>query len=159
VSDLNEFFLYQRKSNGRKAVPRQGAVTGAYLTKLGGRVAREFTDADSTAFGKIDGEQPKRDGFACMLAVLQSRPGLEVAAWHADRLTRNPEDTGELIRVCAAGGSPGGNTSRRSCDLSGANGGRGSGTMRTTPRTRSITVVSGCWQRGRRLPQTVLAGR
>jgi Resolvase, N terminal domain len=103
VGDLGEFFLYRRKSNGRKAVPRQRAITRAYLTKLGGRVAREFTDADGTAFGKIDGEQPKRDGFASVLAVLRSRPGLKVAARHADRLTGNPGDTGELIRVGAAG--------------------------------------------------------
>jgi len=39
-----------------------------------------------------------------MLAALRSRPGMRVAAWHADRLTRNSEDTEELIRVCAAGG-------------------------------------------------------
>jgi hypothetical protein len=38
-----------------------------------------------------------------MLAMLRANPGLGVAAWHADRLTRNDEDTAELIRVCAAG--------------------------------------------------------
>ena len=72
--------------------------------KLGGVIFAEFTDADSTAFRKMDGDQPVRDGFASMLALLRSRPGLKVAAWHADRLTRNQEDTAELIRVCASGG-------------------------------------------------------
>ena len=73
-------------------------------------------------FRKIDGEQPKRDGFASMLAVLRSRPGLKVAAWHADRLARNPGDTGELIRVCAAGGHLVETPAGGSCDLSTANG-------------------------------------
>jgi hypothetical protein len=57
-----------------------------------------------------------------MLAVLRSRPGLKVAAWHADRLTRNPEDTGELIRVGAAGGHLAETPTGGSCDLSAANG-------------------------------------
>ena len=67
-------------------------------------IVAEFSDADSTAFRKVDGDQPVRDGFASMLALLRSRPGLRVAAWHADRLTRNQEDTAELIRVAASGG-------------------------------------------------------
>ena len=120
--DPAEFLLYLRKSNGRKAVPRQRAITTAYIMKLGGRIIAEFTDADRTAFRKIDGEQPERDGFASMLAVLRSRPGLKVAAWHADRLTRNPEDTGELIRVCAAGGHLVETPVGGSYDLSTANG-------------------------------------
>jgi site-specific DNA recombinase len=122
VSGLDEFFLYLRKSNGRKAVPRQRAITSAYITKLGGRVAGEFTGADSTAFRQIDGEQPERDGFASVLAVLRSRSGLKVAVWHAGRLTRNPGDTGELIRVCAAGGHLVETPTGGSCDLSAANG-------------------------------------
>ena len=76
VSGPIDYFLFLRKSNGRKAVPRQRAITSAYVLKLGGRVAQEFTDADRTAFRKVDGEQPKRDGFASMLAVLRCRPGL-----------------------------------------------------------------------------------
>ena len=116
-----EFLLYLRKSNGRKAVPRQRAITTAYVVTLGGRIVREFADADRTAFRKIDGEQPEREGFASMLAALRSRPGMRVAAWHADRLTRNSEDTEELIRVCAAGGHLVVTASGGTYDLSTAN--------------------------------------
>jgi site-specific DNA recombinase len=117
-----DYLLYLRKSNGRKAVPRQRAITTGYINERGGQVAGEFKDADRTAFRKVDGDQPERPDFNRMLAVLRSRPGLRVAAWHADRLTRNSEDTEELIRVCAAGGhlieTPSGGT----YDLSTANG-------------------------------------
>ena len=116
-----EFLLYLRKSNGRKAVPRQRAITTAYVVKLGGRIVREFADADRTAFRKIDGEQPEREGFASMLAALRSHPGMRVAAWHADRLTRNSEDAEELIRVCAAGGHLVVTASGGTYDLSTAN--------------------------------------
>ena len=57
-----------------------------------------------------------------MLAVLWSRPGLKVAAWHAARPTGNPEDTGELIRVCAAGGDLAETPAGGSCDVSAATG-------------------------------------
>src|SRR5215469_1098010 len=98
-----EYLLYLRKSNGRKAVPRQRAITTAYIRDHGGVVSAEFKDDDRTAWhGK--GERPTRDDFDRMLDVLRSRKGLRVAAWHADRLTRNDHDTAELIRVCRAGG-------------------------------------------------------
>jgi site-specific DNA recombinase len=103
-TDIPEYLLYLRKSNGRRAVPRQRAITTGYITKRGGRVLDEFPDADSTAYRKPGAEQPKRDEFARMLGVLRSRRGLRVAAWHADRLSRNQEDTAELTRVCVAGG-------------------------------------------------------
>lgn len=101
-----DYVLYLRKSNGRKPIPRQRSLTTAHVTQLGGRVAREFADADSTAFRHVGGAQPDRKGFTALLAMLASQPGLGVAAWHADRLTRNPEDTEALIRVCAAGKNP-----------------------------------------------------
>lgn len=99
-----EYVLYLRKSNGRKAVPRQRAITTGYVKRQGGVILREFSDADRTAFRKVGAEQPVRDDFARMLALLRTRRGLRVAAWHADRLTRNDTDTAELIRVCAEGG-------------------------------------------------------
>jgi hypothetical protein len=77
-----EFVLYTRKSNGRRSVPRQRTITSGYVAKFGGMIFAEFTDADSTAFRKVDGDQPVRDGFASMFALLRSRPGLKVAAWH-----------------------------------------------------------------------------
>lgn len=116
------YVLYLRKSNGRKAVPRQRVITTGHITQMGGRITGEFTDADRTAFRKPGGDQPVRDGFTAMLGALRGSPGLGVAAWHADRLTRNDEDTAALIRVCAAGGhlvvTPSGGT----YDLSTANG-------------------------------------
>jgi len=96
--------LYLRKSVGRVGIPRQRNETTAYIRGRGGRVIAEYPDTDRTAFRKVDGDQPVRDGFRAMLAMLRSQPGLRVAAWHADRLTRNSEDTEELIRVCAADG-------------------------------------------------------
>jgi site-specific DNA recombinase len=117
-----DYALYLRKSVGRKAVPRQRALTTAYIVQLGGRIIEEFPDADRTAFRKPGGDQPKRDGFTAMLAMLRANPGLGVAAWHADRLTRNDEDTAELIRVCAAGDHLVVTQSGGSYDLSTANG-------------------------------------
>lgn len=99
-----DFVLYLRKSKGRTGIDRQRKITTAHLARIGGNVAGEFTDTDRTAFQKTGGARPRRDGFRAMLAMLQANPGLGVAAWHADRLTRNSEDTEELIKVCAAGG-------------------------------------------------------
>jgi site-specific DNA recombinase len=117
-----DFVLYLRKSVGRKAVPRQRALTNAYVTQLGGRIIAEFADADRTAFRKPDGDQPKRDGFTAMLDMLRANRRLALAAWHADRLTRNDEDTAQLIRVCAAGDHLVVTQSGGSYDLSTANG-------------------------------------
>lgn len=102
--DVLEYATYFRKSNGRKAVPRQKAITGALVKKRGGTVIAEFTDSDSTAYAKPGAARPDRDDFDRMLAFLATRRGLRVAAYHADRLTRNQEDTAALIRVCTAGG-------------------------------------------------------
>jgi hypothetical protein len=57
-----------------------------------------------------------------MLAVPRSRRWVKVAAWHAIRLTRDPRDTGELIRVGAAGGHRVETPAGGSCDLPAANG-------------------------------------
>ena len=103
-ANVIDWVLYLRKSKGRSGISRQRTITTAHIGRIGGRVAAEFTDTDRTAFRKLDGDQPKRDGFGAMLAMLRARPGLGVAAWHADRLTRNSEDTETLIKVCAAGG-------------------------------------------------------
>jgi site-specific DNA recombinase len=117
-----DFLLYLRRSQGRKPLPRQRASTTAHIEHQGGRIIAEFRDADRTAFRKIDGDQPKREGFAAMLAMLRAQPGLGIAAWHADRLTRNDEDTAELIRVCAAGGHLVETPTGGAYDLSTANG-------------------------------------
>lgn len=101
--EAEDYALYFRKSKGRTGIARQRTITTAHIEKCGGRVAAEFTDTDRTAFQKVGAARPVRDGFAAMLDMLRARPGLGVAAWHADRLTRNSEDTEELIRVCAAG--------------------------------------------------------
>jgi site-specific DNA recombinase len=123
TAQLSEWVLYLRKSNGRKAVPRQRALTSVYIEeRLGGRIVAEFPDADRTAFRKIGGAHPRRDEFVAMLAYLREHPSVGVAAYHADRLTRNTEDTTELIRVCAAGGHLVETQRGGSYDLSTANG-------------------------------------
>lgn len=98
------YVVYLRKSNGRKAVPRQKAIVSAYIDKRGGTVLRTFTDRDSTAYARYDAPRAERDDFDRMIEFLSSRTGLIVAAWHADRLLRGQEDTATLIRVCAANG-------------------------------------------------------
>ena len=99
-----DYAAYLRKSKGRTGISRQRAITTAHIERSGGQITAEFTDTDRTAFQKTGGKRPVRDGFTAMLAMLRANPGLGVAAWHADRLTRNSEDTEDLIRVCAAGG-------------------------------------------------------
>jgi site-specific DNA recombinase len=118
----DEYVLYLRKSKGRAGIARQRTVTTAHLCQAGGTVAGEHADTDRTAFRKVDGARPERAGFDAMLAQLRATPGLGVAAWHADRLTRNSEDTEELIRVCAAGGHPVETPRGGSYDLSTATG-------------------------------------
>lgn len=103
-SDATEdYAVYLRKSKGRTGIARQRSTTTAYIRKAGGTVAAEFADADRTAFRKIGGERPEREKFDAMLAWLAAHPGAGVAAWHADRLLRDPEDTENLIRACIAG--------------------------------------------------------
>jgi DNA invertase Pin-like site-specific DNA recombinase len=121
---IPEWALYLRKSKGRAGIARQRTTTTAHVERLGGRVSAEFADTDRTAYRKPGGQQPRRDGFAAMLAMLRATPGLGLAAWHADRLVRNSEDTEELIRVCASGGHLVETRSGGSYDLSTANGRR-----------------------------------
>lgn len=99
-----DYVTYARKSNGRKAVPRQKALVGQMIRKQDGVILDEFTDRDSTAFAKPGQARPKRDDFDRMIALLESRTGLRIAAYHADRLLRNSEDTSTLIRACVNGG-------------------------------------------------------
>jgi site-specific DNA recombinase len=106
TSHSDDYVAYLRKSNGRKPIPRQRALTTAHVQGLGGRIIAEFKDADSTAFRKIGETAPERKDFARMLVMLKANPGLGVAAYHADRITRSPEDTEAIIQVCAAGRNP-----------------------------------------------------
>lgn len=99
-----EYVRYLRRSLGRSGISRQRTVTTGYVEQeLGGRILREFIDVDSTAFRKIGDPRPPRKDFDAMLAYLQQHPGVGVAAWHADRLTRDDEDTRLLTTVCAQG--------------------------------------------------------
>ena len=105
-----EWLLYLRKSVGYAGIARQRAATTAYVERRGGRVVDggEFSDADSTAFRKThrdnDAPLPPRPDFDSMLAEAARRPGIGIAAWHADRLGRDPEATEILIRACRRGG-------------------------------------------------------
>ena len=99
-----EWVLYLRKSKGRAGIARQRTITTAHLEQRGGTITAEFTDTDRTAFAKAGEGRPTRGGFDAMIAALRARPGLGLAAWHADRLTRNDEDTATLMAVCGSGG-------------------------------------------------------
>src|SRR5215469_12937586 len=99
-----EYALYLRESKGRTGTGRQRTLTTAYLERLGGAVAAEFCDVDRTAFRKVGAARPEREDFDRMLGWLSAHPGAGIAAWHADRLLRDPEETERLIRACVAGG-------------------------------------------------------
>ncbi len=147
-SPAPDYVAYLRKSKGRKAVRQQRTLTRMHVERQGGRIIAELRDDDQTAFRKVDGAQPVRDGFASMLAMLRASPGLRVAAYHADRLTRNDEDTAELIRVCAAGGHLVETAAGGVYDLSTANG-----------RRRLRDDASAAIYEVDRLTERVLAGR
>ena len=104
----DEWLLYLRKSVGYAGITRQRASTTDHLARRGGRVVAEFSDSDRTAFRSIrddiDAPMPYRPKFAAMLEEMARRPGVGIAAWHADRLGRDPEATEILIRACRRGG-------------------------------------------------------
>ena len=103
ATQIPEYVLYLRKSKGRTGVARQRTVTTGHVERLGGIIVAEFEDTDSTAFQRVGGKRPERKDFDRMLAYLRANPGTGIATWHADRLTRNLDDTGTLTEVCAAG--------------------------------------------------------
>jgi DNA invertase Pin-like site-specific DNA recombinase len=119
-----EYVTYARKSNGRKAIPRQIALVAQMIERQDGVILAKFSDRDSTAFAKPGAARPKRDDFDRMVALLEAKTGLRIAAYHADRLLRNLEDTATLIRVCAAGKHLIETHSGGTYDLSTANGQR-----------------------------------
>lgn len=102
-----EWLLYLRKSLGYAGLSRQRASTTDHLAGRGGRVAEngEFSDADRTAFRRdFDAPLPPRPDFDKLLAAMAARPGVGIAAYHADRLGRDPESAEILIRACRRGG-------------------------------------------------------
>lgn len=106
----DEWFLYLRKSVGYAGITRQRASTTDHLASRGGRVTGdgEFSDADKTAFrhdrDDLDAPLPPRPRFDAMIAALGRRPGVGVAAWHIDRIGRDPEAAEILIRACRRDG-------------------------------------------------------
>lgn len=98
----DEYYLYLRKSIGRAGVGRQRTITTAHLQRTGARVTAEYTDTDRTAYAKPGQPPPPREDFRRMLAAL--RPGIGIAAWHADRLLRDGEDTAVFTRACINAG-------------------------------------------------------
>lgn len=99
-----EYVLYLRKSIGRAGISRQRTTTTAHIERQGGVIVDEFADADRTAYRKPGAAQPERERFGAMLDYLAAHPGVGIAAWHADRLQRDPADTTALEEACRAGG-------------------------------------------------------
>lgn len=95
---MHEYAGYWRKSVGRKGIPQQRRITTAFIERDGGRIVFERDDKDKTAF-RHGGERPPRPGFAAVLAELRAHPGLRLAAWHVDRITRDTEDAEDVIRT------------------------------------------------------------
>lgn len=107
--DLYECIGYWRKSVGRKGIAQQKAITVKHVETDGGRMITDRQDKDSTAYRAIGKERPPRPGFTETLTILRSRPGLRLAAWHVDRITRDWEDAEDVIRtrctvITASGG-------------------------------------------------------
>ena len=99
-----EWVLYLRLSKGRAGIGRQRTITTGWVTQeMGGTIipGGEFKDTDSTAFQQLGEARPQRKDFDRMLALVASRPDLNIAALHADRLTRGDEDTASIMRVQA----------------------------------------------------------
>lgn len=123
-----EWLLYTRKSVGIAGISRQRTSTIDHLARRGGTVAGgdEYSDTDRTAYRNIrddiDAPMPPRPGFDGLLAELARRPGIGIAAWHPDRLGRDPEATEILIRACRRGGHLISTTRGGDYDLATANG-------------------------------------
>lgn len=120
-----EWLLYLRKSVGYAGISRQRTSTEDHLASRRGRVVEdgEFSDADRTAFRRdYDGPLPPRPGFDAMLAEMARRPGVGVAAWHIDRIARDPEAAELLVRACRRGGHLISTTRGGDYDASTANG-------------------------------------
>lgn len=100
----DEWLLYLRKSVGYAGISRQRASTTDHLARRGGTVAMEFPEADKTAYRDPLAPLPPRPKFDALITEMARRPGIGVAAWHADRLGRDPETTEILIRSCMRGG-------------------------------------------------------
>ena len=100
----DEWLVYLRKSKGYAGISRQRASTADHLARRGGRAVLEFEEADATAYRNPLAPLPPRPKFDLMLAEAARRPGVGIAAWHADRLGRDPETTETLIRACMTGG-------------------------------------------------------
>ena len=98
-----EWLLYLRKSVGYAGIDRQRTSTTDHLASRGGRVVDEFSDADRTAYRDPLAPLPPRPDFDRMIAEMARHPGVGVAAWHADRLGRDPEAAEVLIRACIRG--------------------------------------------------------
>jgi site-specific DNA recombinase len=105
-----EWLLYLRKSVGYAGIDRQRKYTTEYIERRGGRVIEggEFSDADRTAFRNgldddPDAPLPPRPGFDAMLAEMSRRPGVGVAAWHADRFGRDVEAGEIFVRAARRG--------------------------------------------------------
>jgi len=100
----DEWLLYLRKSKGYAGITRQRTSTADHLSRRGGVAVMEFPEADATAYRNPLAPLPPRPKFDAMLAEMARRPGVGIAAWHADRLGRDPETTEVLIRACMTGG-------------------------------------------------------
>jgi site-specific DNA recombinase len=99
-----DYVLYLRKSKGRAGISRQRTITTAHIGRIGGTITAEFADGDRTAYRKPGATaQPEREEFGKMLAFLGAHPGTGIAAYHADRISRDTEVTEDLIRTCMAG--------------------------------------------------------
>lgn len=95
-----EYAGYWRKSVGRKGIPQQRKITFAFVENDGGRIVDEREDKDrATAFRAVGMQRPARKGFAELMDILRTRPGLGIAAWHVDRITRDIEDAEDVIRL------------------------------------------------------------
>ena len=90
--------IYARISEDHEraeSVPTQIANGTRHAERMGWEVARVFKDEGRSGFtGEV------RPGFEDMLKVLSRGDVQVLIARHHDRLTRNPDDFGRLMKIC-----------------------------------------------------------
>jgi len=112
MADRERWAIYCRISRARRTdkdgrtvvetlgVERQEPPPRALVERMGGEVVKVYVDNDLSAYsGK------RRPGYETMLADAKAGVIVGIAAWHPDRLTRQPVENERLISLTEAHGT------------------------------------------------------
>jgi site-specific DNA recombinase len=98
---FDRFFIYARKSTDDGK--RQQRSIGDQLTEVRELAKREGLRVIEELVEKQSAKIPGRPVFAEMLRRIECGEACGIIAWHPDRLSRNPIDTGRLIHLVDQG--------------------------------------------------------